>query len=325
MKFTKTAVAVAIAGFAATPMIASADTTLYGVVEINLFGNDSDDNEVAVGVGDVLFGISSEHELNSGLTGFGNLRIDLDRLSNDGAIDVENDPLDEEDDVTIGSAGTADDVHVGIKGGFGEFRLGEIPLTVEYGQVANDIFDVGAEINGGLSYEGDFGPVGVGLNFSPEGNNLDADGIDGEAIYGAGVKFALAGFGIGAGAETRDDNLNYSVGATYAIFGAAIGAHYWVQEDANDTVDDAGVAIAAGDLESFSIKVDYGIAGIQASITYSEVEDDLAVDTDALRLDLGYQLGGGTFVSTRITNETDNTADGDDDLLAWRVQLAKSF
>ena len=255
MKFTKTAVAVAIAGFAATPMIASADTTLYGVVEINLFGNDSDDNEVAVGVGDVLFGISSEHELNAGgLTGFGNLRIDLDRLSNDGAVDVENDPLDEEDDQTIGSAGTADDIHVGIKGGFGEFRFGEIPLAVEYGQVANDIFDVGAEINGGLSYEGDFGPVGVGVNFSPEGNNLDNGGAgpDGEAIFGAGVKFALAGFGIGAGAETRQDNLNYSVGATYAIFGAAIGAHYWVQEDANDSVDeDTGLNIAAGDLESF--------------------------------------------------------------------------
>ena len=75
----------------------------------------------------------------------------------------------------------------------------------------------------------------------------------------------------------------------------------------------------------FSVKVDYAIAGIQAAITYSNVEDDLNVDTDAIRLDLGYDLGGGTFVSTRITNETDNTADGDDDLLAWRLQLAKSF
>ena len=166
MKFTKTAVAVAIAGFAAAPTIASADTTLSGVVEINFFGSDADNNEVAVGVGDVLFGIASEHELNNGLTGYGNIRIDLDRLSNDGAIDVENDPLSEEDDQTIGSAGTADSIFVGIKGGFGNVRLGEIPLTVEYGQVANDIFDVGAEINGGLSYEGNFGPVGLGLNFS---------------------------------------------------------------------------------------------------------------------------------------------------------------
>ena len=167
MKFQKTLVAVAIAGIAAVPAIASADTTLSGVVEINLFGDDTDGSDEAIGVGDVLFGIGSEQQLNSGITGYGNLRIDLDRLSNDGAVDVDNDPLTDEDDVTIGSAGTADAIFVGLKGGFGDVRFGEIPLAVEYGQVANDLFDVGAEINGGISYTGNFGPVGLGVNVSP--------------------------------------------------------------------------------------------------------------------------------------------------------------
>lgn len=304
MKFQKTLVAVAIAGIAAVPMVASADTTLSGVVEINLFGSDADDSDLAVGTGDVLFGIGSEHELNSGLTGYGNLRIDLDRLSNAGAVDIDGDPLDDEDDVTVGSAGTADAIFVGIKGGFGDVRFGEIPLTVEYGQVANDIFDVGAEINGGLSYTGNFGPVGLGLNWSPEGNQ--------DAI-GAGVKFGLGGFSIGAGFEDRAELQNASVGASFGFAGAAIAAHFWTQEEGNGD----------GDLESVSVKVDYGFGGVTAGLTFSTVEDDGATDGEAIRLDLGYALGGGTQLSTRITSETDNVAD--EDVVSYRVQLAKSF
>jgi len=76
MKFQKTLVAVAIAGIAAVPMIASADTTLSGVVQIQATGNDSDGDagDLRIAAGDVLFGIATEHELNSGLTGYGSLR-----------------------------------------------------------------------------------------------------------------------------------------------------------------------------------------------------------------------------------------------------------
>lgn len=312
MKFQKTLVAVAIAGIAAVPMVASADTTLSGVVEINLFGDDADDNELAVGVGDVLFGINAEHELNSGLTGYGNLRIDLDRLSNDGAEDLVNDPLDEEDDVTVGSAGTADAVFAGIKGGFGDFRIGEIPLAVEFGQKANDLFDVGAEINGGLSYTGNFGPVGIGLNYSPPGNDDGEDGSQ-DAITGAGIKFGLAGFSIGAGFEDRNELTNSAVGASFGFAGASVAAHFWSQEE----------GAGDGDLESVAIRVAYAIAGFDAALTFATQEDDGGTDEESVRLDVGYQLGGGTYASARVTTETDNVAN--DDLTSYRVQLAKSF
>ena len=308
MKFTKTAVAVAIAGIAAAPMIASADTTLSGVVEIALQGTDIDDSDLEIGTGDVLFGITSEHEMDSGLTGYGSLRVDLDRLSNQGSIFVENGP-GEDDDLNIGSVGTADAVYVGIKGGFGDFRMGEIPLAVEYGQVANDIYDVGSEISGGMSYTGTFGPVGLVANFSPEGN---------QDALGLGAKFGIGGFSIGLGGEQRgeDDLVNGAVGVSFAFAGASIAAHFWSKEVA-DTV-------GTGDLESASVKIGYGFGGVSAALTVSTLEDDGATDQNAVRLDLGYALGGGTQLSSRITQFNDDNND-DAEFLEYRVMLAKSF
>ncbi len=308
MKFTKTAVAVAIAGIAAAPMIASADTTLSGVVEIALQGTDIDDDELEIGTGDVLFGITSEHEMDSGLTGYGSLRVDLDRLSNQGSVFVENGP-GEDDDLNIGSVGTADAVYVGIKGGFGDFRMGEIPLAVEYGQVANDIYDVGSEISGGMSYTGEFGPVGLVANFSPEGN---------QDALGLGAKFGIGGFSIGLGGEQRgeDDLVNGAVGVSFAFAGASIAAHFWSQEVAE--------AAGTGDLESASVKIGYGFGGVSAALTVSTLEDDGATDQNAVRLDLGYALGGGTQLSSRITQFNDDNND-DAEFLEYRVMLAKSF
>ncbi|ASJ75948.1 porin [Granulosicoccus antarcticus] len=314
MKFTKTAVAVAIAGIAAAaPMIVSADTTLSGVVELTLQGSDVDATDedplagdLRVGTGDVLFGIVAEHELNSGLTGYGSLRVDLDRLSNAGAVDIENGP-GEDDDVTVGSVGTSDAVYAGIKGGFGDIRIGEIPLSVEYGQVANDIYDVGSEINGGLSYVGNFGPVGLIANYSPEPNS-DAVGL--------GAKFALGGFSIGLGAEDRAEQQNIAGGISFAFAGASIAAHFWSKEEAEGGTN--------GDLESMSVKVGYGFGGVTADLTVSTLEDDGATDENAIRLDLGYALGGGTLLSSRIT-QFNNDNDDSAEFLEYRVMLAKSF
>lgn len=316
MKFTKTAVAVAIAGIAAVPMIASADTTLSGLVQIQVQGNDADDDNTTpavdegnaggptVAAGDVFVQAAFSHELNSGLTGYANIRQDMNALSNNTTSDI------------------SDSIYVGIKGGFGDFRLGEIPLAVEYGQVANDIFDVGAEINGGMSYVGSFGPVGLIANFSPE-NNSDAVGL--------GAKFGFGGFSFGVGFEDRgaegvpvlaaaDSNTNFSAGVSFALAGASIAAHVWQQEGADATA-------ANSDLDSISVKAGYGFGGVSASLTFSTLEGSAAgsgTDQEAIRLDLAYGLGGGLDVSTRITAASDN-APGGADQTDWRIQLAKSF
>ncbi len=70
--------------------------------------------------------------------------------------------------------------------------------------------------------------------------------------------------------------------------------------------------------------VGYGFGGVNAVLTFSTLEDDGATDKDAIRLDLGYALGGGTLLSTRITQNNDNN-DTDAEFLEYRVMLAKSF
>lgn len=308
MKLTKTAIAVAIVGIAAAPMIASADTTLSGAIQIQLNGDDTDGDagDPTINADDVLFGISTDHELNSGLTGYGNLRVDINRLSNEGRQTIDpGTPGNDEDDTEVTSLGSADSIYVGIKGGFGDVRFGEIPVAAEYGQVANDIFDVTGDINGGVSYVGQFGPVGVIGNFAPE-NNEDAIGI--------GAKLGLGGFALSVGGEDRADQTNIAAGVSFAFAGASIAAHFWTQD-------------GAGDPESFSIQAGYGFGGVSASLTFSTLESDGVGgdDREAIRLDLGYGLGGGMDISSRITTESDNAAGGGDDLTSYRIKLSKSF
>lgn len=312
MKFTKTAVAVAIAGLAAAPMMAAAETTLSGLIQINLQGSDAADIEAVVddpatdedetteasspgdlefAGGDVNFQLNAQQTLNSGLTGYGNFRVDADSLS--------------------GGNLTSDSVHAGVKGGFGDIRVGEVNVIAEYGQVANDLHDQTGAINGGLHYEGSFGPASVGIVWSPERN---------EDVIGAGLKFGFGGFAIGLGAEERGGNMNASVGASFGFAGASIAAHYVTKENDGDADDGNVVAVQVG----------YGIAGVELKLTYSLAEDffDLTDDDPdfetKIRLDAGYGLGGGTSISTRITANQDEVGNGDD-LLEYRLQLEKSF
>lgn len=289
MKLTKTAVALAVASIAAAPMMASATTTLSGLVQVKLQGNDDDGDagDPNIAAGDVLFGITSEHTMNNGLTGYGSLRLDLDRLSNQANDDGEK---------TLGSA---DSVYVGVKGGFGDLRFGEVPLAIEYGQKANDIYDVGAEISGGLSYTGTFGPASILLNYSPA---LNQDTV------GAGVKFDVGGFSFGIGAEDRDEKANMAAGVSFGFAGASIAAHFGTAEQ------DAG-----DDVEVVAVKAGYGIGDLSLSATYQQQsQGDAEVDT--VRFDIVYDLGGDTEISSRINSEGGD-ADGSD----WRIQLTKFF
>jgi len=315
MKFTKTAVALAVAGIVAAPMTASATTTLSGVVQIKINGSDAegDAGDPAINSGDVQIGIATEHTLNNGLTGYGSVRSDLDSLSG-------------------GAGDSADNVYVGMKGGFGDLRFGEIGVAAEYGQLSNDIFDQTGAINAGIGYTGSFGPASIGLSYSP---------AQSDDVIGAGIKFNVGGFTVGLGAEDRDEKANMSAGVSFAYAGASIGAHFATKETSVDAVAavpaDAvnfvpAVAAVEGsetDTEIVGVKVGYGIGAVSLGLTFMTQSAETtaagvtgdAVDDEVVRLDIGYDLGGSMNLSTRINNFSGDSGDSSD----WRIQLSKSF
>lgn len=294
MQFRKTAVAVAIAGIAAAaPQIASADTVLSGVVEITMTANDADtlvnpddadgatSSDPVVGVGDVLFGIVATHTMNNGLDAYGSIRVDSAGLSN--------------------STFSSDNTYVGIKGGFGDLRFGEVPVVAEYGQVAGDIIDQTGSIDGGISYTGAFGPASVGLSYAPARN---------EDTIGVGAKFNIGGFSIGIGGEQRDELTNMSVGASFALAGASVAVHYVDKEV--DGADNTNI---------IGLKVGYAISGVSIGLSHFIQSADGDSEETKSRLDLGYSLGGGMSASARYNVDAGDT-DGADD---WRLMLTKSF
>jgi len=289
MKYTKTAAALALAGIAAAPLAqAEPAVTLSGSVGINLASDDSDatDGKWNFNGDDSTLNIAATDTLSNGWEGYANYRLDS----------------------ALSGSGTAgDSIHIGVKGDFGDIRIGEVASALEYGQMAGDILtDIGktewdtgessGAVDAGVSYTNTFGGTTVGLAWSPGGNQ---DRLE------AGVKFSAAGFGIGLGfgqvdnsATTDDTETRMSVGASYAIGGVTVAAAL-KDFDGFETIG-AKLSGTAGD--------------IGWGLTYEANQD---TDDDKIRLDASYGLGGGWGVSTRI-NVTDPKTD-------YRLQFSKSF
>lgn len=294
MKYTKTAAALALAGMAAAPMAqAEPVVTLSGSIGINLGSDDSDatDGKWTMSGDDSTLNIAATDTLSNGLTGYGNYRLDS------------------------GLSGTdtgGDSIHIGVKGDFGDIRIGEVPSAIEYGQMAGDILrDVSPAQNGGISYTNSFGGVTLGLNASPGGN---------QSSFGAGVKFSAGGFGIGigAGAQGFNDDPALSVGASYALGGVTLaGAYKSYETTTAASTDDAGVVTpqSTAEFESIGLKASFSVGDIGMGLTYEADQGDQ--DEDKIRLDASYGLGGGWGTSARV-NVTDAVTD-------YRVQFSKSF
>jgi len=310
MKMKKTLIAVAIAGIAATPMIASATTTLSGVVELKFEGSDdeSDDvnsngedgfeaGEAQIAVGDVLFGFSASQALNSGLTGYGSLRVDLNRFSNGNHLAFDGDG-----DAT--GVNLADSVYVGIKGGFGDFRFGETGNPGEYGQISDAFFDMGIDINQGIGYTGSFGGATIGAAYSPATN---------QDVYGLGAKFAWKGLSLAVSMQDFDEGVNAAASVGFAYAGASIGLGITTEESPVPGADDE---------QTIKAKVGYSISGVALGLTF---ETQTESEDSGVRLDANYDLGGGMNIGTRINAFSDGADVDPVDKTDWRIVLGKSF
>jgi len=320
MKLTKTVLAVAIAGIAATPMMASATTTISGAVQLRFSGGDDgvdcnaataldadgaldevggagcalnangeafDAGDAQITAGDVLVGVKASQALNSGLTGYGSLRLDMDTTSGE-------------------AVGTSDEVYVGVSGGFGDLRIGEVANPGEYGQITDIEFDMGTGINQGVHYVGSFGGATVGVAHSP------APDQDLSAI---GAKFAWRGLGLGVGLQNLDEKDNISASASFAFAGASIGLG--IQQFGESIVNADG---SLDDETVINATAGYSIAGVSLGVNFQNAQE---AETTAIQLNAGYALGGGMEVSARL--DTRDYKEPAEDTTAWRIQFAKSF
>ena len=313
MKYTKSAAALALAGIAVTPLAQAQTTvTLAGQVAIGILGSDVDDID-AIDIGDpigvdengltifadeddvvaaaqpgdlTLFGddaivaVSAETQFGNGLTAYSNWRADFS---------------------LTGSTAGGDDIHVGIRGDFGDFRIGEVPDATGFGQI-NDILS-GSDIDGedtGLSYTGSFGGFTVGVNWSPEGSS--------DRVAG-GVKFDFAGFGIGVGVGEDGDNSEFSVGATYSIAGVSLGASY---KDLDN------------EFEVLGLEASYGINKWSFNIGFEGSLGDFNEDDTVVRFNAGYDIIDSLNLSGRVNVFTDDD-DDDGDVTDFRLLLQKTF
>ena len=303
MKFKKSALALAIAGVVSAP-VALADVTMSGILELGIFGsdseadanaNDSDDGGLRVDNGDVILNIGFSHTLDNGATGYGHYRIDGD---------LSNNPL------------STDNMHVGIKGGFGDIRVGEVPDALEFGQVANDaLWDIGGEEEG-ISYTSpSFGGAVIGVNYSPTESTEGAPSPQTDDRVMAGIKFSVGNFGVGVGTGTDNTGeTRLAAGATASFGAVSLAAAFKSAENFS----------AQGDRETIGLTAATNLGAVGAKLTYEAETGDHNEDDALIRLDLSYGLGGGTSVTSRITSFTDDS-DGDGDLTEYRVLLVKTF
>jgi len=192
--------------------------------------------------GDVRFNIAAENT-SGGLTSFANYRIDADGIS--------------------GSPITSDATKLGVKGSFGTITILDVGPAMEMAQIVDDIHDIAGGIPDGIRYDGAFGPVSVGLSFSPE-NNTD--------VVSAGVSFSTGGLTIAAGADDQEASM---IGASYD-FGAAAVA---VQAGDRD-----GTGIVAG-----KVTTSFGDWGL--NLTHSSEEDLNSVTRVTLSTSVTDNLG----------------------------------
>ncbi len=290
MKYTKTAAALALAGFVAMPM-AQADVTLTGYLGIGLVGSDADGDAGNLNMfsDDSTINVRASQTLDNGLEGYANYRTDFG-LAN-------------------GGGGDGDNIHLGIKGDFGDIRIGEVPDAIEYGQVANDILsDIGGEERG-ISYTGTFGSATIGVNVSPEGL-LAGDKLGGGSDrIGAGIKFSAGGFGIGLGFGTVGDDSRMSAGATFGLGGASIGVAFKDFDNDRSTI---------------SAKGSYSIGKATLALSYEAEAGDVNDGDNKIRFDASYSLGGAMTISTRFNAFTDDS-DSSGDVSDYRVLLSKDF
>ncbi len=284
--------AIAVAA-AATPFAAQAEFTVGGDVGIGYFQHADGETFFGGHGSEVTF---DANQKVGGLTYFGHFEVNVAGATVNDQSNVEDDDGDVAGTVTQAGTLRSDDMFIGVKGAFGEVRLGDTDNgcdAVDTGWVADDEYI--SHSSGGckssdqnnITYKGSRGPVSYAASWSPDVDNGAA--VSGEDVFAVGIKGKMGPATVSLGYESDSsvgDNVVLGVSGNFGPI--ALGVRL------NDGDNDTDVGYTA----------QYAAGSNKFYIGVGDVSDN---DT----LFLGYQRKIGsrtTFIAEWVEddNETDD-------------------
>jgi len=303
MKFKTTAIAMAVAGIVAAPMAAQADIGAYASGRIGLEMNMQDKDPVSLEVNDSTkiknhgsrFGIKGENDMGNGMTSFAHYEMGI------------ND---------TGAAVHTRNLHVGLRGDFGEIKLGGVTYATFYNHVTGPVdqgwWEVGFGIlEGGrtknvINYEGGSNGFSWGVAIEANGS-VDTPTAVGSVEEETSIGFQVAGdvdigpvkIGLGlVSRESADKKFEYElfdgvfvpgggdvIGAT--ISGDAGSIYYALSYQADDDQTGIELYVGFGNFYFNYGQIEYDYVSIGAPETFTP---------SAITLGYTQSIGRGTTI-----------------------------
>ena len=236
----KKLLAIAVAAALVAPAAAMAETTVYGKLHAS-YGQIKDGSAKRTGVESHAsrFGIKGSHALNNGLEATYGSEYGFN-LDGDGGTSTYNSSVN-----SLGSASTNPGVSsrnqfVGLKGGFGEIRVGKHDTPAKLATAGQDVFaDTYADmdniinvdshrVNNAVAYINKVGPVGFAVAHSSgplDGDNAD-DANSAMINYANGPWYAALGYTkVNKNALVADADVNYGKAVNLGLGWKAEAGH----------------------------------------------------------------------------------------------------
>jgi len=274
----KKLLAIAVAAAITLPMTAMAETKVYGKGHVSLsstkVGSASASNWDAKSHASRI-GFKGSNALDNGLTATHKFEMGLDIADPSGGLSGDR------------------DAWVGLKGGFGEVRIGRHTLPSDLMDDAADFTTHGSGLNGGgrannaLAYIGGFGNVGVALARVQPGDVKDtAPDLESESVHDLMVNYSAGPIYAGVGVNAPEGGKAGSkIALAYkgANFGVGLVAGKTTVSKKDEATNDADT------FTTLSGKYSFGKAWVGGQ--FSKQKDSKKIENI---VEAGYVLGKGT-------------------------------
>lgn len=321
MQHKKTVIAAAIISGLAASAHAEDGVTVYGKIHTSIASISQDDgandtSATAISSHASRIGVKAKKGLENGMEISGKAEFEMDAVSGGFSKDYTvGDGAGGTTKVTDNQTFKARNIYVGLKGGFGEVRVGRHdtphkmatakldPFSDTYADY-NNIITVDERLGNVVAYLNNFGPVAVAAAYyagddSVEGENA-GDATSAMINYSAGPLYLAAAVESYAADDDTDTNeleTATKFGAGYTIGPVDLGLVYEIL--AYETADDETETYVSAQYkvtESMKLKAAYGMRDDDVSATDDEVMSAVGLD---------YKLDKSATVYALYANGTD--------------------